>query len=121
MIQHFVAGIDERAQREIERLADAHGDEDFVFRVIFRTEMLRDVFGQRPAQFDVAEITGVMRRAAFEREDGGLTDMPGRVEVGLANAQTDHVLHGRDDVEEITDAGARDVAHHRVDAVTERH
>ena len=121
VIQHFLAGVDERTQREIQRLADADGDEHFVVGVVFRAEILGDVFGQRPAQFDVAEVAGVMRRATFKREDGGLADVPGRVEVGLANAQTDHVLHGRDDVEEIADARARDVAHGRVDAVTERH
>ena len=60
-----------------------------------------------------------MRRAAFERENGGFAHMPRRVEIGFADAETDDVLHRRDDVEEVPDAGARNIAHDGVDAITE--
>jgi len=58
--------------------------------------------------------------AAFEGEHGGFAHVPGRVKVRLADAQTDHVLHRADDVEEVADAGARDIPHLISDAATER-
>ena len=119
VVKHLVARVEQRPQRQVQRLADADRDEHLVVRVVFGAEVLADVAGQRAAQVEVAEVAGVMRRAAFEREDGGFAHVPGRVEVRLADAQADHVLHRRDDVEEVADARARDVAHRRVEAVTE--
>ncbi len=37
--------------------------------------------------------------------------MPGRDEIGLADAERDDALHRLDDLEEIADAGTRDGAH----------
>ena len=119
MVKHFVARVEQRPQRQVQRLAHADRDQHLVLRVVFGAKGLADIAGQGAAQFEVAEVAGVMRRAAFEGEDGGFAHVPGRVEVGLADAQADHVLHGRDQVEEIADAGARDVAHGRVQAITE--
>ena len=68
-------------------------------------------FADGAAQFDQAEVRGVMRLALFQRVDGGFADVPGRVEIRLADAERDDVLHRLDDVEEIADARARDPAH----------
>ena len=119
MVKHLVARVKQRPQRQVQRLAHADRDEHLVVRVVFGAKRLADIAGQGAPQVEVAEVAGVMRRAAFEREDGGFAHVPGRVEVGLADAQADHVLHGRDQVEEVADAGARDVAHGRVQAITE--
>ena len=81
VIHDLVAGIDERAAGEIEPLADADGDDDFVFRRVADVEILLDVFVDGAAQFDEAEVGRVMRLALFERVDAGLADVPGRVEI----------------------------------------
>jgi hypothetical protein len=44
--------------------------------------------------------------------------MPGRIEVGLADAETDHIVHRADDIEEIADARTGQVVHMRGDALT---
>ncbi len=44
----------------------------------------------------------------FQRLDAGPQDRLRGLEIGLANAQADHVLHRGRDVEEATDAGWRD-------------
>ena len=45
-----------------------------------------------------------MRPALFQGVDRRLADVPGRGEVRLADAQRDHVVHLRHDLEEIADA-----------------
>ena len=105
VIHDLVAGIDERAAGEVQPLADADGDDDFVFRRVADVEILLDVFVDGAAQFDEAEVGRVMCLALFERVDAGLADVPGRVEIRLADAKRDGVLHLGDDVKKVADAG----------------
>ena len=104
MIHHLVAGIDERAAGEVEALADADGDDDFVFRRVADVEVFLHVAADGAAQFEEAEVGRVMRLAFFERVDAGLADVPGRVEIRFADAERDGVLHLGDDVKKIANA-----------------
>ena len=119
VVKHLIARVEQRAQGQVQRLAHTDGDQHLVLRVVIGAKHLADVAGQCAAQFQVAEIAGVVGGAAFEGKDGGFADMPGCVEVRLADAQADHVLHRRDDVEEVANARARDVPDGGVEAVTE--
>jgi hypothetical protein len=89
------------------RLGDADRDDHLVLRAVAHRVVLLDVGGDRAAQLDQAEVRGVVGLALLEGVDRGLADVPGRVEVGLADAERDHVLHLRDDLEEVADAGLR--------------
>jgi hypothetical protein len=84
--------------------ADADGDDDLVFRRVADVEILLDVFADGAAQFDQAEVRGVMRLALFERVNAGLADVPGRVEIRFADAERDGVLHLGHDVKKVADA-----------------
>jgi hypothetical protein len=120
VIEDFVAGVQEGAKGEVKGLADADGDEDFVLGIVFGAESLSDVGCQGAAQFEVTEVAGVMGDAAFESENGGFAHVPWGIEVGFADAQADDILHRRNDVKEIADAGSRDVANGGVKPVKER-
>jgi hypothetical protein len=84
--------------------AHADGDDDFVFRRVADGINFLDVFADGAAQFDEAEVRGVMRLALFQRVDAGLADVPGRVEIRFADAERDGVLHLGDDVKKVADA-----------------
>ena len=110
VVQHLVARIDHRAQGQVQRLAHADGDEDFVLRVVGSLERLLHVARELLAQLEQAQVGRVVRRAPFQREERGFADVPRRIEVRLPDAETDDVLHRADDVEEVPDAGPRNVA-----------
>jgi hypothetical protein len=111
VIKHLVAGIQDGAQGEIERLGNADGDEHFGRGIVPKFVVARDVIRDGRAQGEQAEVGGVTGFPALERVDGGLADVPGGDEIGLADAERDDALHGLHDLEKIADAGARDVAH----------
>ena len=120
VVDDLVAGIGDGADGEVERLADADGDEDFIGRVVHAAELPLHVGGEGLAQLEQAEVGGVAGRAALQRVDGVFADVPGGGEVRLADAQRDHVLHRADDVEEVADAGAGDADQLVRDVVTGR-
>ena len=104
MKHHLVAGIDERAAREIERFAHADGDDDFVFRRVADGIIFLDVFADGAAQFNQTEIRGVMRFTFFQRVNAGFANVPRRVEIWFADAERNDILHLRDDFEKVADA-----------------
>ena len=107
VVDHLFARIEQRAQREIDRLGHADGDEHLGRRVVRNVEEPADVARDRLAQRKQAEVRGVGRLAFFQRVDGGLADVPRGDEVRLADAQRDHAFAALHEFEEITDAGAR--------------
>ena len=114
---HFVTGIAERAQRQIECLAHAHRHDDLIIGSITDGKVLLYVGRDRATQFDHTEIRRVVGLAALERKNGGFPDVPGRDEVGLTHPERDDVLalHLGDKFEEIADTALRqrgDVASH---------
>ncbi len=111
VIKHLVAGIDHRAQRKIEAFGNAHRDENLRRRIVSQAVIGRDVLRDRFPQLHQAEIGRVAGLAAFERVDRRFADMPRGDEVGLADAERNDALHRLHDLEEVTDARARDIAH----------
>jgi hypothetical protein len=71
-------------------------------------------------EFQQAQVGGVVRRAVLQREDGRFADVPRRVEIRLADAEADDVLHRADDVEEVADAGPGNVPDVARDPITGR-
>ena len=51
VINHFVAGIDQRAQSDVHRFTDANGDQDFVLRIVCDAKIAFDALADRLAQF----------------------------------------------------------------------
>src|SRR5262249_15052127 len=89
-------------------------------RVVLDVELLGDVFGDRAAELEQAEIGCVPGLALFERVDGRFPDMPRRDEPGFADPERYDVVHRLDDVEEIADPRTRDAAHVVRDKVAPR-
>ena len=118
--QDFIPRIEQRPERDVQCFTHADGDENFVLGIVGGAEVFVDVLAESLTEFEIAQVAGVMRHPLFQREDGAFPDMPGGVKVRLADAQTDYVLHRADDVEEITNAGARDIAHGACEPVTEQ-
>jgi hypothetical protein len=79
---HLVARIHERAESDIQRLTHADGHKNFVLGAVADVKILFNVAIDGAAQFDEAEVRGVMRFALFQRVNGGLADVPRRIEVG---------------------------------------
>jgi len=104
---HLVARVQQRGQRQIERLADAHRHQDLVLRIVVDPVERLQLLADGPAQINGAGIRGVAGLAALQAGDAGLQDHIGGDEIRLADAQADHVVHGGGDVEELADAGWR--------------
>ena len=108
VIDHLVAGVEQRAQRDVDGFGNADGDEHLACGIIGHAEESIDVAGDGFAQREQAEIGGVGRLAFFQRVNGGLADVPWRDEVRFADAERDHVVAALHEFEEVADARARD-------------
>ena len=93
-----------RPDRDVERFADADRDNALSGRIVADMVVFGHIFADRPAQRRIAEVGGVAGMPLFQRKDPGFADRPRRGEVGFADAETDHVVHGVDQVENFTDA-----------------
>ena len=117
LVEHdFVAGRHHGANDGVERLAHADRDHRLHAPVIREAGVgLRHVAADGLAEIGEAEVGGVVRGAALQGGDGRLADVPGRHEIGFADAEADDVVARGDDVEEGPYAGARKVADERRD------
>ena len=104
VVEDLVAGVERRAQEDIERLGDADGPEDLGLGIVFRTVITGDVARDLLAELLGAAVVRVGSATLLKRSDRGLADMIRRDEVRLADAERDRVLHLGDDGEEIADA-----------------
>ena len=121
MEEDFVAGIEQGAQGQVQRLGDADGYQDFGRAVVPDAKVLEDVAGDRFPEARKAEIGGVAGAAFLQGINGGLADVPWGIEVGLADAERDDVLHRLHDFEKVADARAGDVADVMGDVFLEIH
>ena len=106
----LVAGSHVATQRQVDRLGGADGDEDLGRRVVPHAVAPLDVRPRARAAAPRPVVGGVVRPARAEALDARLDDLRRRVEVGLADAQADDVVHRRGDVEEAPDARRRDLS-----------
>ena len=104
MIHHLVARIDKSAARQVQPLAHAHRDDDLILRHITDRVIPLNVFVDRPAQLDQAEVGRVMRLALLQRVDARLADVPRRVKIRFADAERNGVFHLGDNIKKIADA-----------------
>ena len=104
----LVAGVERGGERQVERLGDADGDQYLAGRVIGLAIHPVQVLGEGAAEFYEARVGGIVGLSLLQRLYARLHDGLGGVEIGLSDAQADHVIHRRRDVEEATDAGRRD-------------
>ena len=103
--QHFVARVDDRRQRDVERLADAGRDDDLRARVVVHAVQPVEVPRDGMPQLDEPVVGGVVRLAILDAANRGLANLVRRHEVRLPDAQRDHALHARKQVEEPPDPG----------------
>ena len=97
--QDFIAGREYGAHGDVERLADADGDEDVFCRFIGNAVAARVVRGNFFTQFEHAAVCRVGGVALLKPVDTAFADRPRRDEVRFADAQGYDVLHLGGDVE----------------------
>src|SRR5207245_7573449 len=105
---HFVAVVECRPQREIDRLGHADGHEDLALGVVPDASQLLGVLADRFAQRADAVVGRVLGLTLFDGPDRGLAEALGRDEVRLADPQRDDALGSRDQIEKAPDPARRD-------------
>ena len=100
----LVPSFHQRAEREVDRLAAAHGDERLRLRLICNAEAPFVVFRDFLQQVGKAAVGRVPCSALLQTADALVADMPRRLEIRLADTQRDHVLHLIRDIKELADS-----------------
>ncbi len=96
---HFIAGADQRAQRQHQGPAGPTGHEDLaVTRTVLRVDPCLQLFQQRtnPLRLRVGVV------ALLNRLVQGILDGLGRVKVRLADAEIDGVFHAGGEIEDLS-------------------
>ena len=116
--QHFVAGLKHGLHGQEDGLLPAAGDHDLGLRVIADAGLPLDVLGDGFAQGQDAHVWGVVHVSLVQRGLGGFLDVGGRIEVGAADTENDHLLAftpvGFSLLGGGMDAGTGDLARHGV-------
>ena len=101
----LIPGLYQCADAHINGLAAAHGDEDFLGRVVFQAHPAVEVVGDLGPQLLQTGVGGIAGAAMLEALDAGLPDGPRGLEVRLADAEADALGHLGGKVEKFADAG----------------
>ena len=101
----LIAGLHQSADAHVDGLTAADGDENFLCRVVFQAHPAVEVAGDLGPQLFQARVGSIAGAAMLEAFDARLTDGPGGLEVGLADAEADALGHLGGEVEEFADAG----------------
>ena len=112
---HLVAGVEQHPQREVEPLGDAGGDQALVGPRVLGAVAGGQVGADQLAQLRQPRVGGVGGVPVLQRVDPGLAHPPRRDEVGLADAERDHVVPLGGDVEELPDPRRRAGGDHVVE------
>ena len=86
VVEHLVAGIQGRAEQDIEGFGHADGAKDFSLRIVFRAVVLGDVTGDLLAELLGTAVIRVRSAALLEGRNRGFADMIRGDEVRLADA-----------------------------------
>ena len=100
----LVAGGHQAADAHVNGLAAAHRDQDLAQRVVGKAEPPVHIGGDLLPQLLHTGVGGVAGLALLQALDARVPDAPGGLEVRLAHAQADAVVHFGGDVEKFTDA-----------------
>ena len=101
----LIAGLHQSADAHVDGLTAADGDENFLCRVVFQAHPAVEVAGDLGPQLFQARVGSIAGAAMLEAFNARLTDGPGGLEVGLADAEADALGHLGGEVEEFADAG----------------
>ena len=87
---HFIAGIDDGAQRSKQHLLCAVGYDDFR-RIVFKAVIAEEFIADLHAQIQRARDGGIARNARVDGEFARIVDVFGGAEIRLARAEGDHI------------------------------
>ena len=102
--EDFIAGVGNQPQAEVDALACAHGNQNFVFGVVLKLEAVFHIARDFLAQRGQAPVAGVLRFAVQQAVDGRVADVVGGYKVRLAHAQRNGAGHGGGHVKKLADA-----------------
>ncbi len=105
--EDFVAGIQNGEHGCLHRLAHAHGGKHLRLHVVRHAISILQIGYDRLAKVLASGVGGVTCGAVVERVDTGLHSGLRRHEVGLTNAQRDHIIHGGGNLKEAPDSAGR--------------
>ena len=106
--EHLVARVRDRPDRDIEPLRDPGRDDHLGLGVVAEPEVACEVVRDPVAERGHAPVRGVRGAPLLERVHAGVDRLPRGREVGFADPEADHAVHGLDKVEEPPDPGGRD-------------
>ena len=104
-VQHLVSGVDDGPQSNVDGLTAAHGNDDFLHRIVGNTDAALRESGDFPAQLGQTGIGGIECLTPGQGTDTLITDMPGGIKVRLANAQRNGVRDITGGIKEPPDTG----------------
>ena len=93
VVDDFVARIENCAQHGIECFGNADRRDNFRFRIVFRTVIGGDVFGNFFAQRNQTAVVRVTGVPAFKRGNCGVANMKRRNEIRFADPERNRVFH----------------------------
>src|SRR5438552_5125113 len=111
---HLIAVVERRAQREVDRLRNADGDEDLALGVVSDAPKLLGVIADCLTQRTDAVVGGVFRLPVLYRADRRLAKALRRDEIRLADAERDDAFGAGDEIEEAPDPARGDALDLRV-------
>jgi len=116
MVKDGLAGIEDGAQGEVDRLAHADRDENLRIRIVGRPEDFPHIPGDFAAQLQAPEIGRVPRPPVLQRVNGCFPHTPRGGGIRLADAQGDDVPAFLHQLKKVADARTR----HRPDVLRQK-
>ncbi len=101
----FIAGVEQGSHGQVQRFGYPHADDELRLRVVGHPIQAVKVRRKRLAQLQAPGIGGVVRLPAIEGTHARLQNVLRGLEIRLADAQRDDIMHGGNDVEKAADAG----------------
>ncbi len=101
----FVARVEQGGHGQVQGFGYAHADDELRLRVVGHAVQAVQVRRKRLAQLQAPGVGGVVRLPAVEGTDARLQNVLRGLEIRLADAQRDDIVHGGNDVEKAADAG----------------
>ena len=103
----LIAGGGNGTDHQVQRLADANGDQAFALGIVLHPVVPCQIVADRFTQGESPQIACVAGSALFQRKKGTFADRPRRHEIRFPHAQRDHILHGADDIKKLADSAFR--------------
>ena len=108
---HLVAGVNDGAERHVNRLAAADGDENLGLRLIMQAEAAVEIGGDACAQLGQTAVGGIVGLVFDNRIHTCVGDVIGRRKIRLPDGERNHILPPAEHIKELADAGRLDGLH----------